>query len=99
MRYTNIPAIVEDLISRLAAEATSDGYIVIANRFTALEPVTWFNLPYQLNKIMDIIGDYQTELLDGDVQDLLDEIGTIYWFNIFKKVSLLVELTELIESI
>ena len=59
MQYRKIPSIIDDLVNRLATEATSDGYTAIANKLTALKPVTWFNLPYQLNKIMDIIKEYQ----------------------------------------
>ena len=99
MQYTKIPQIVDDLISRLSIKATADGYTTIHNKLVALKTVTWFNLPYQLNIIMDIIVEYQIELIDGDLQNLIDDIGNIMWFKYFKKVSLLIETVELIESL
>jgi len=99
MQYTKIPQIVDDLISRLSIKATADGYTTIHNKLAALKTVTWFNLPYQINTIMDIVVEYQIELIDGDLQNLIDDIGNIYWYNIFKKVSLLIETVELIESL
>lgn len=99
MQYTKIPQIVDNLVYRLSIKATADEYTTIHNELIALNTLTWFNLPYQLNKIMDIVKKYQVELVDGNLQDLLDEIGSVYWYNIFKKVSLLIETVELIESL
>lgn len=99
MQYTKLPQIIDDLVSRLSAEANADGYTAIYNSLVALKPTTWYNLPYQLNNLTDIIKAYQLLLIDGDLQDLIDEIGIIYWYNIFKKASLLIESVELIESL
>ena len=99
MQYTKIPQIVDSLINRLSAKATTDGYTSIANKFATLKPVTWCNLPYQLNKVMDIVVLYQAELQDGGLQDLIDDIGIIIWYRYFKKVSLLNESVELIETL
>lgn len=99
MNYAKIPSICDDLVYRLSVEANSDGYTAIYNKLTALKPMTWYNLPFQLNVLMDIVSEYQVELVDGDLQDLIDSIGKIYWYDIFKKVSELIEATELIESL
>lgn len=99
MQYTKIPQIVDDLIVRLTTEARFDGYIIISNKFAALKPITWFNLPYQLNKIMDIIKEYQVELSDTDLQNHIDSISNIMWFGYFKKVTELIKTVELIESL
>jgi hypothetical protein len=48
---------------------------------------------------MTVIKNYQLLLIDGDVQDLIDEIGVIYWFNIFNKVANIKLLVETIEAI
>lgn len=99
MQYTKIPSIIDNLVNRLSIEATSDGYTAIANKLTTLKPVTWFNLPYQLNKIVVIIKEYQTLLNSNDLQTKIDLIGEILWFDIFNKVAQLILTTELIESI
>lgn len=97
--YLSLPKNIDNLIARLKAEATSDGYTAIVTKLDALEKTQWYNLPHKLNKLVDVITDYQLLLVDGDLQDLLDEVKTIYWFSYLTKVNKLVEITELIESI
>lgn len=99
MLLTNTPNIIDNLIGRLKVKATSDGYTSIITQLESLAPTTWFNLPFKLNALMRIIKNYQLLLIDGDLQDLIDSIGIIYWFTYFRKVAILIELTELIESI
>lgn len=99
MQYTKIPSIIDNLVYRLSVKATEDGYTAIVNKLTILKPITWFNLPYQLNKIMGIIKEYQVELDNSELQTKIDSIGKIYWFEYFKKVSELIATVELIESL
>jgi hypothetical protein len=94
-----IPIDIESLIDRLEVTATEDGYTNIVTQLTNVKPVIWFNLPSKLNQLMNVIKNYQLLLLDGDVQDLIDEIGIVYWYNIFKKVSNLNTLVATIEAI
>ena len=97
--YTAIPSIINDLITRLKAEATADSQPGLVDLLTSIGTVTWYNLPYNLNKLVVGIKGYQAILFDGDLQDVIDEIDTIYWFDLFKKVALLIEAVELIESL
>jgi serine/threonine protein kinase HipA of HipAB toxin-antitoxin module len=99
MLLTKTPSIVDDLIKRLRVKAIADGYTAIVLELEALKPTKWFNLPYKLNTLMNVIKNYQLLALDGDVQDKIDEIGKIHWFNYFIKIAILIELTELIEAI
>lgn len=99
MLLTNTPNIVDNLIERLKVKATSDGYTAIVTQLNNLSPTTWFNLSFKLNALMGIIKNYQLLLIDGDLQDLIDDIGVIYWFTYFRKVAVLIDITELIESL
>jgi hypothetical protein len=99
MANFKIPINIENLIDRLKVKATEDGYTSIVTQLTNVKPVLWFNLPGKLNQLMTVIKNYQLLLLDGDVQDLIDEIGVIYWFNIFNKVANIKLLVETIEAI
>jgi hypothetical protein len=99
MLLTNTPNIVDNLIERLKVKATSDGYTAIVTQLNNLSPTTWFNLPFKLNALMAVIKNYQLLLIDGDLQDLIDDIGIIYWFTYFRKVAVLIDITELIESL
>lgn len=99
MTYINLPKNIDNLVKRLEVKATSDTYSAIATKFSNIEPVTWFNFPHQLNKIVDILKEYQFLLLDGNVQDDIDFLGKIYWFNYLSKVNRLISLVETIEAI
>lgn len=99
MTYIELPKNIDNLVKRLGEKATTDTYIAIATKFDNLKPTTWFNLPFQLNKIMDIIKEYQELLNNSDIQDLIDKISIIYWYDVLDKTNKLVELTEVIEAI
>jgi len=97
--YTKTPSVINDLIARLRAEAVTDSQPGLVDLLDSIGTVTWYNLPSNLNKLVLGIKGYQAILFDGDLQDIIDDLGTIYWFNILHKVDLLVEATELIESL
>lgn len=99
MMYINLPKNIDNLVSRLEIKTTADTYTAIATKFSNLKAVTWYNLPYQLNRIVDIIKEYQVLAIDGDVQDGLDSIGKVFWFNYISKVNKLIVLVETIEAI
>ena len=99
MQYTKIPSIIDNLINRLSIKATDNGYTSIASKLILLKPATWFNLPYKLNKIVGIVKEYQAEVDSEELQTKIDSIGKIYWFEYFKKVSELIVIVELIESL
>lgn len=99
MLLTNTPNIVDNLIERLKVKAISDGYTTIVIQLDNLSFTTWFNLPFKLNALMRVIKNYQLLLIDGNLQDLIDEVGVIYWFTYFRKLANLIEITELIESL
>lgn len=97
--YTTIPSVVNDLISRLRAEAVADSKTDIVTALDAIGTVAWYNLIFKLNGLKDAIKLYQIYLLDGDLQDLIDELGVIAFYDLFHKVTTLIEATELIESL
>ncbi len=97
--YTTIPSVINDLVSRLKTAAIADAKIDVVAAFTAIGTVSWFNLPFNLNKLTSAIKLYQTYLVDGDLQDLIDELGVIAFYDLFHKVNILIKATELIESI
>lgn len=99
MQYTITPSIIDNAILRIAAKAKIGDFVEINDKLLALKPITWFNLPYQFNKVIDIVKEYQVEVVDGDLQDLIDDIATVSWFGYFKKVDLLVKIVEHIESL
>ena len=99
MQYTKIPSIVDNLIERTAAKARVGEFTEISYKLLALKPITWFNLPYQLNKLVGVIKEFQLILDNEDLQNSINSLGTIIWFNIFKKVAELSKTVELIESL
>lgn len=97
--YTTIPSVINNLISRLKSAAIVDTRTDVVLALTAIGTVSWFNLPFNLNKLENAIKLYQTTLLDGDLQDLIDEVDKIAWYDLFNKVTILIETTELIETL
>lgn len=97
--YTTIPGVVNDLIKRLRAEAVADSQTALVSSLDDIGVVTWFNLPFLLNKLVAVIKGYQDVLVDGELQDIIDEISVIYFYDIFNKVSFLIEAVELIETL
>ena len=99
MQYTKIPSIVDNLIERTAAKARVGEFTEISYKLLALKPITWFNLPYQLNKLVGVIKEFQIILDNEDLQNHIDSISNIMWFEYFKKVTELIKTVELIESL
>lgn len=97
--YYNLPSNIDNLISRLRAEAVEDSQTSVITSLDAIGKIYWYNLPSKLNELKSIIITYQTYLIDGDLQDLIEEIGTIYWYDLAGKVALLIEAVELIENL
>jgi len=97
--YTTIPSVINNLIGRLKTAAIADAKTDVVLALTAIGTVSWFNLPYNLNKLESAIKLYQTSLLDGDLQDLIDKLGIVAWYDLFNKVVTLIEATELIETL
>lgn len=99
MQYTKIPSIIDNLIERIAAKARVGNFLEISDKLLAIKPITWFNLPYQLNKLVGVIKEFQLILDNEDLQNSINSLGTIIWFNILKKVAELIKTVELIESL
>jgi len=97
--YISLPKNVDNLIDRLKVKATADNYTAIVAKINTLEKTTFYNLPYKLNKLVDILEDYQLLAEDGDLQDILDSIGEVYWFRYLSKVNKILEAVELIEEL
>lgn len=97
--YTTIPSVVNNLITRLRAEAAADSKTDVVTALDAIGTVAWYNLIFKLNALKEAIKLYQTYLLDGDLQDLIDELGVIVFYDLFHKVAVLIETVELIESL
>lgn len=96
---TAIPSTINNLITRLKAEATADSQPGLVNLLTDIGTVYWYNLPASLNMLLLGIKGYQAVLVDGDLQDIIDDLDTIYWYDLFRKVALLIEAVELIETL
>jgi len=99
MTYLNLPHQIDLLIVRLKNKSQSDGYTTVYNYFKALKKTTWFNLPNLLKDVVVGISLYQTEAVDGDLQDIIDELQVINWFNILQKSAKIKQATELIETL
>lgn len=99
MIYLNLPYKIDLFISRLKAKSYSDEYTIVYNYFNSLKKTTWYNLPNLVKDIVVGISLYQVEAIDGDLQDLIDELQNITWFNILSKITLIKQATELIETL
>jgi hypothetical protein len=97
--YTTIPAVVNNLIVRLRIAAVGDSKTNIVASLDAIGTMTWYNLIFRLNALKDVIKLFQVYLLDGELQDFIDEIGIVAFYDLFHKVAVLIEATELIESL
>lgn len=95
--YTNSPAIITDLVARARAEADADAQPL--TKFNAIGQISWWSLIEQMRLFKEALELYQTFLLDGDLQDVLDELGEIHWYNILHRVDLFIKAVEIIESI
>jgi hypothetical protein len=97
MNYYNLPKKIDLLVNRLLVKVTSESYLGLVAEIQALPKTTWNTTITQLKKIANILIEYQTEALDGDLQDLIDELTTINWYNFLqqtKKIEMAVELIE-----
>lgn len=99
MLLTDTPNIIKRQLQRIKAKAIEDSATNVVILVNTFPEIYWINVPASLNRCIDIIKEYQLTLEDGDVQDKLDLLGTIYWHNYFLKVGALVELIDLIENL
>lgn len=99
MNYYNLPKTIDLLINRFKVKTTSDGYTALTEKIEALKPTSWYTLIPQLRLIKEYIVLYQTEAIDGDLQDIIDGIQTISWYNHLSKANKIKQATELIETI
>lgn len=99
MIYVDTPKNIDSILARLEDKAIIDGQTAIALKFSKLKGTTFYNFPHKLNRLLDVIREYQLVLVDGDVQDLLDSIDEIQWFNCLNKMNKLSKLTTIIEAI
>jgi hypothetical protein len=99
MIYIDTPKNIDNIISRLEHKATIDGQTAIAIKFSKLKGTTFYNFPHKLNRLIDVIKEYQLVLIDGNVQDLIDSIDEVQWFNCIKKLNQISKLTKIIEAI
>jgi len=53
----------------------------------------------QLRLLKEYIILYQTEAVDGDLQDIIDEITIINWFNYLSNANKIKTAIELIETL
>lgn len=99
MNYYNLTKSIDLLINRFKVKTTLDGYTGLTQKLEALKPTTWFTIITQLKLIKEYIVLYQTEAVDGDLQDIIDDIQTINWFNYLSKANKIKQAVELIETI
>lgn len=97
--YFNLPHEVDTLISRLKVKSTSDGYTTVVSQINLLEKTLWYSMLTQLKDIVVVLSLYQVEAVDGDLQDLIDELIDINWYNFLSKVNIIEKAVILIESL
>lgn len=93
--YTEIPRVVNDLISRLKDVST----VEIELALDKIGVVTWYNLIFKLNQLVSVLKMFQVILVNNGLAKIIAKIKVIYFYDLFNKVSLLVEATELIEEL
>jgi hypothetical protein len=93
--YTEIPGVINNLITRLKGISTGEVELAI----TKIGIVSWYNLPFKLNQLVSVLKMFQETLLDENLLKLIEEIKVIYWYDLFNKVSLIVKASNLIEEL
>jgi hypothetical protein len=99
MTHYNLPTETDKLIIRLKNKCQEDSYTGLVTYFTKLNKTLWFNYPKQLKDIVVGIALYQTEAVDGDLQDVIDDLQNINWFNSLSSAQKIKKATEIIESL
>ena len=99
MTYFNLPHKIDLLIVRLKNKSQTDGYTTSYNYFKALKLTIWYSLLKQLKDIVVGLSLYQVQALDGDLQDLIDELQNITWRNFLSKVNTIEKAVKLIETL
>ncbi len=99
MNYYNLPKEIDLLIARLKTKATTDEYTSVVTAINTLSPTNWYFLVEQLKEFVVILTLYQASAIDGDLQDILDELTSIKWYNFLQKVTKIKSAIELIETL
>lgn len=99
MNFYNLPNEIDILIGRFKAKTTSDEYVALTEKLEALKQTNWFIMLPQLRLLKEYIILYQTEAVDGDLQDIIDEITIINWFNYLSNANKIKTAIELIETL
>ena len=99
MNYYNLAKSIDLLINRFKVKTTSDGYAGLTQKLEALKSTNWFTVIPQLKLLKEYVILYQTEAVDGDLQDIIDDIQTTNWFNYLSKANKTKQAIELIETI
>lgn len=93
--YTEIPGVINNLIDRLKIISTVD----ILTELNNIGIVAWYNLPFKLNQLVSVIKMFQIILINDDLSIIIEKIKVVYWYDLFNKVSLIIEAIELIEEL
>jgi len=99
MNFYNLPNEIDTLIGRFKTKTTSDEYVALTEKLEALKQTNWFIMLPQLRLLKEYIILYQTEAVDGDLQDIIDEITIINWFNYLSNANKIKTAIELIETL
>lgn len=90
MTYYNLINQIKALLLRL--EVKIETQIVLST-------VTWYNLPAKLREITTVLISYQSTALDGDLQDIIDDLEVINWFSVLNSTKKIKEAIVLIETL
>ncbi len=99
MNYYNLPKEIDLLIARLKAKAVTEEYDEVVSKIDVLTQTTWYSLVNKLKAVVVVLTAYQAEAVDGDLQDILDDLGSINWLNFLQKTVKIKEAVELIETL
>lgn len=99
MNYYNLPKELNLLISRLKVKANTDAYTSVVEKIGTLGQTHWYLLIGQLKEILTVLVIYQSSALDGDLQDFIDDLEIINWYNFLQKAIIIEKAIDLIETL
>lgn len=97
--YFNLPHELDLLINRIKVKSTADGYTDVVVQANKLHPTLWYSLLTQINNITFLLSLYQVHAVDGDLQDYIDKLTHVSWYNFLTKVKTIEKAVTLIETL
>lgn len=99
MNYYNLLKEIDLLINRFRVKANTDGYTSVVQKIDTLGQTHWYTLVGQLKEIIATLVIYQALALDGNLQDFIDNLEIINWYNFLQKAIIIEKAIDLIETL